>query len=136
MKKLKFKWTVSRGNDTYGYNICSLWVNDRKVSSCNGGGYDMKGTVLGYWMITEFTDKLKKLRANYGSGDNMGGFYGLSFYNEKRSKQQNTWSKDCSIYLDGACGFSSMETILFKIGYRLQFIDKEQNYTIYILENK
>ena len=67
---LIFKWTVSRGRDTYGYNICSLFVDGEKEASCNGGGYDMKGTVLGVWMEFEFQKLIKGLKCNYGSGDN------------------------------------------------------------------
>ena len=33
MKTLKFKYTTSRGRNSYGYNICSLWVDNEKVSS-------------------------------------------------------------------------------------------------------
>lgn len=58
---LEFKWTVSRGRDTYGYNICTLYVDGRKVSRCNGGGYDMKGTCLGTWIAQEFADELRAL---------------------------------------------------------------------------
>jgi hypothetical protein len=39
MKTLKFKYTTSKGRDSYGYNICSLWVDGEKVSSTCGGGY-------------------------------------------------------------------------------------------------
>lgn len=55
---LEFKWTVSRGRDTYGYNICSLYVDGQKVSACNGGGYDMKGTALGNWIARTYADRL------------------------------------------------------------------------------
>jgi hypothetical protein len=61
MKTLEFKWTVSRGRDTYGYNICSLYVDGQKVSACNGGGYDMKGTALGNWIARAYADRLLKL---------------------------------------------------------------------------
>lgn len=59
---LEFKWTVSRGRDTYGYNICTLRVDGQKVSSCNGGGYDMKGTSLGNWAERAFSAELLKLK--------------------------------------------------------------------------
>lgn len=49
-------WTVSRGRETYGYNICtiraysSVWEKTKGVelanASCKGGGYDMAGTSL------------------------------------------------------------------------------------------
>jgi len=122
-KILEFKWTVSRGQDTYGYNICSLYVGGRKVSSCNGGGYDMEGTALGNWIMANFQDKLKKLPSNYGSGDNKEGFYGLGFYNSKTNKLQHRWSKNVKqAYIDGACGLSSVKDILKAIGFNLEYI--------------
>ncbi len=131
---LKFKWSVSRGRDTYGYNICSLWIDRYKVSSCNGGGYDMKGTALGNWMEEEFQPKLRKLPANYGSGDNLKGFYGLSFYNSTTGKRQHRFSKNVvGAHLGGACGFSSMERILNAIGCKLEYVDEGSNYTTYLL---
>lgn len=59
---LQFKWTVSRGRDTDGYNICSLYVEGKKVASCNGGGYDMEGTCLGSWVARRFAERLCKLK--------------------------------------------------------------------------
>ena len=102
MKKvyqLQFKWSVSRGRDTYGYDICSLYVDGIKVSSCNGGGYDMKGTAFGDWLQKEFQTELKKLNPN--------DFYGIRVYDDK-------------LYLDGACGYSSMERIVNALGYSLK----------------
>ena len=63
--KLVFKWGVSRGRNTYGYTICSLWVDDKKVAMCNGGGYDMKGTCLGDWVATKFKKELLTLTIPY-----------------------------------------------------------------------
>lgn len=68
---LEFKWTVSRGRDTYGYNICTLYVNGNRAARCNGGGYDMEGTVLGNWIAATFPDDLRKLTTE---------FYGLTFH--------------------------------------------------------
>lgn len=47
---LEYVWTVSKGRDTYGYNICSLYANGVKVGSCNGGGYDMQGVALANYL--------------------------------------------------------------------------------------
>lgn len=136
-KTLKFKWTVSRGRDTYGYNICSLWIDRVKVSSCNGGGYDMQGTALANWMQEEFQDQLRKLPSNYGSGDNNKGFYGLSFYNSKTKKSQHRFSKNVDrACLQGACGFSSITSILNAIGYELEYITEEKDITVYLLTEK
>lgn len=99
---LEFKWTISRGRDTYGYNICSLYVNGKKVSSCNGGGYDMSGVCISDWMEKEFQDGLKALDAEK--------YYGLRKYDDG----------DDVMYVDGACGFSSMERILEALGWQLE----------------
>ena len=155
-KTLRFKWTVSRGRDTYGYNICSLWIDGQKVSSCNGGGYDMKGTALGDWMALEFKDKLVTLTKE---------FYGLSFHDpnydpskaiiagqtvEEREKEGKSigleryqafhgasskipTDKHIIPLLHGACGFSSMERVLNAIGYKLEYIDGATNYDIHLL---
>lgn len=59
---LEFRWTTSRARDTYGYNVCSLFVNGDRVSRCNGGGYDMKGTALGDFIAKYFADRLCELK--------------------------------------------------------------------------
>lgn len=58
---LEFKWTVSRGRDTAGYTVCTLYADGIKVARCNGGGYDMKGTNLGNWLTSAYADRLLKL---------------------------------------------------------------------------
>ena len=60
---LEFIWTVSRGRETYGYNICSLYSNGVKVSSCNGGGYDMQGVCL-----ANYLNKLNIIHENGACG--------------------------------------------------------------------
>lgn len=86
-KTLEFKWTISRGRDTYGYNICSLYVNGYKVSSCNGGGYDMKGTALGNYIAKAFPDRLLKLNKEY---------YGLTFHDPNYDPGKAVIGKDCT----------------------------------------
>lgn len=49
---LEFKRSTSRGRNTYGYN------NGIKVASTCGGGYDMKGTVLGDYIQQRFQAEL------------------------------------------------------------------------------
>jgi hypothetical protein len=68
---LHIKWTVSRARDSYGYNVCTLYVDGDKAARCNGGGYDMRGTVVGDWIARTFPDKLRQLTKE---------FYGLSFH--------------------------------------------------------
>lgn len=115
---LSFKWSVSKARNTYGYNICTLKINDKKVCQCDGGGYDMNGTCLGIWMENHFKKELLKLKYNKnGESD----FYGLKLYNN-------------ILYLDGACGFSSMENILKELGYTLKCVEYNINLQQYILE--
>ena len=69
--RLHFRWTISRARDTYGYNVCTLLVDDIKVAACNGGGYDMQGTCLGNWLAEAFADRLRKMAKP---------FYGLTWH--------------------------------------------------------
>ncbi len=59
---LEFAWTVSRGRDTYGYNVVTLRADGRKVARCNGGGYDMQGTCLGSFLESAYADRLRALK--------------------------------------------------------------------------
>ena len=99
----QIKWSVSRGMNTYGYNIASMWdmETDKKAHSTCGGGYDMLGSLLGAWITANFQEELKawddkKIEDHYGVF---------------RGKQR--------MYCDGACGLSSMERILNTLGYEL-----------------
>lgn len=153
---LSFKWTVSKGRDTYGYNICTLKADGKKVAQCNGGGYDMKGTCLGNLVAYHFKDELLKFKTE---------FYGLTFHNpnydpgskiiegqtvEEREKEgkslgleryQSFYSASSKLptklhtipLINGACGFSSVEAILKEMGYTLKYIDNEGDNTFYEL---
>lgn len=119
-KLLRFKWTVSKGRDTYGYNIVSLYVDGSKVASCNGGGYDMQGTCLGLYLMREYQDRLMRISDKAGTiamqGDEMGwvhvrqdnGLYGMTLLQPKKLKPH--------VSLDGACGESSMVRIAKEAG--------------------
>ena len=61
--RLEIKWGTSRGRDTYGYTTCALYEDGRKVSACNGGGYDMRGTVVGGWLEARLAPALVRLKA-------------------------------------------------------------------------
>jgi len=143
---LQTRWGVSRARDTYGYNICSLYVNRRKVASCNGGGYDMTGTVVGNWIAQTFP---KKLHAKIKKE-----FYGLSFHDpnydpgkaviegqtvaerEKEGKcvglerYQSFYAASGKLptkthtvpLLDGACGLECIVRVAEAIGLRFQLV--------------
>ena len=80
--KLVFKWGISKGRDTYGYTNCVLWVNEKKVAMCNGGGYDMQGTIFGNWVANNFKEELNELKIpmNKRNDKNIQEYYGLSFH--------------------------------------------------------
>lgn len=143
-KSLHFKWTISRGRDTYGYNICTLLVDGEKVAKTCGGGYDMAGTALGEWITNAFSTQLNGLfmeeiisfkgrpfngeyRSQHKLKDKNGvEFYGASLFQKEEGKIQ--------LYLDGGCGFGSIERIANAIGIKLQWnkeSDKYKNHTFY-----
>jgi hypothetical protein len=153
---LMFKWTVSRARDTYGYNVCTLYVDGKKVAQCDGGGYDMEGTVLGLWVAKRFPDQLREKITT--------SFYGLTFHDpdfdaakaivpdtgqtveamEAAGKSlgleryQAAFSASSPIptrthrvpYLDGACGMECMIQVLKAIGGEYKVIESRKNYLI------
>lgn len=124
-KTLFFKWTTSKARDTYGYNICTLKDSrNNKLASTCGGGYDMKGTCFGDFINTYFYDEIRKL--------NSADFYGLTHYG-KNYKHLRRASKYGTSHVDGGSGFSSMEKILNKIGFKISFIKESTNEIIYTL---
>ena len=128
--KLKFKWTTSKGRFTYGWNICSLYIDGKKVGSVNGGNYDMKGSVFGTWVQSQFKDDLINLDKEYNA---------LKFFDKETKKY--AYSKiSTDIYtlpsIDGACGFESVSRIVEDLGYKITFIDDDKNHQIYVLEFK
>lgn len=125
---LAIKWTVSRGRDTYGYNIVTLTDQDSgKRYSCNGGGYDMTGTVFGQWLMDTHRAELLSIAGraydlrviadpDKASGviENRDGLYGMRSYSY-------TYDSDLDyVHLDGACGLSSMERIAEAIGLTIK----------------
>jgi hypothetical protein len=136
LTKLRFVWTTDQNT---GYNRCSLKdANGQTLNSNAGGGYDMKGTALGNFINTHFNELIKKLPADRGGRLNrvQEGFYGLIHYN-KRGGKKTTFlkrSNDRTVsWVDGGCGFSSMERILNKIGFSMKFTKETKNTVQYVL---
>ena len=119
---LSFKWTVSTGKNTYGYNILRLYINNKRTKyTTNGGGYDMKGTVLAQFIMKEFSQELVK---NINKLKNIYGVR-ISYYPDKILK---------NIYLDGATGISQMEQVLTILGYKLTYKGETTNRSDYLFE--
>lgn len=80
-KTLRIRWGVSVGQDTYGYTTCSLSVDGKRQAACNGGGYDMKGTVIGSWIARTFSKELCALKpADFPESRGQRELYGLTFH--------------------------------------------------------
>lgn len=119
---LRFKYGVSRGQNSYGYRIVSLLVNGKKEYSTCGGGYDMRGTVFGQYLM-KYKDRLEKLPAHYGSLDANIGFYGL--VHSEGMKRVHKATKTSHTFLDGACGMSEMLKIAKTIGLEVEYLEED-----------
>ena len=100
---LALSWSVSRGADTYGYNIARL--DDRETDvryKCMGGGYDMVGTCVGRWLAAVYQDRL------LAAGEAVTGLYG--------ARRVEFRAVPHVIQLDGACGLECMIRIAEAIG--------------------
>lgn len=115
---LVLSWSISKGRDTYGYNICRLDDrNNDKRFRCMGGGYDMIGTVFGQWLQANYQEQLQavKARAHYISDEN-----GTVSNPRTDSLYGMRWTKDNNVSLDGACGIESMIRIAEAIGLEVE----------------
>jgi hypothetical protein len=108
---LAITWVISRGDTTFGYNICRL--DDTQAGKryrCIGGGYDMIGTVVAQWLEDLFQPQLQQLDLSDADGWSSRRHYGA------------IPSKDGTVHLDGGCGIESMRRIAKAIGVELQWV--------------
>lgn len=146
---LEIKWTVSRGYETYGYNICTLIdTSTGKRYRCMGGGYDMRGTVFGDWLADVHQDELTSgplwdrahaiYRKDAPGSDwtretsfNADALYGMASHDEPSSIKADAARgfRRCSIILDGAAGFEAMRKIAEAIGLTIRWanLDRKGN---------
>lgn len=145
IKSLDFKWTESKARDTYGYAICTLFVDGVKMGRCNGGGYDMKGTSFAEWIQNKFQDRLLVLFEKEISSITDSDFRTY----ESDGKTKKYLRKSCKDYygvhlseekgkikviIDGACGFTSVESVARAIGIELKWnpnSDRMKNNDLY-----
>lgn len=115
---LRFRWGVSRGYETAGYNVCSCLIDGEKVGMCKGGGYDMQGTAFSEFLNNAYSQELKKL---YDSGFRE---YGLECYRDR-------------VYVDGGCGLNEMIRIFKALGYSADYKwNKRDGVMYYIYRTK
>ncbi len=123
---LRLSWSVSRGAETYGYNIRRLDDTDTgKRYRCMGGGYDMTGTVLADWFTDRHADRIM---AAVDSGElvphstwseagrlaNDNGAYGLQVILREGEPFRPS--------IDGACGESSVIRIMRAVGFDVRAV--------------
>lgn len=125
-KKALIKWTVSRAQNTYGYNIVTLTDCDTgKKYRTNGGGYDMTGTVFADWIQDIYQAELmgiaKRAHSNYDPArptktkeGPKKSLYGMTAYYNA--------GKLVRVRLDGACGLDSIIRIAEAIGLETERI--------------
>lgn len=149
---LAFRWTTSRAADSYGYNICSLMIDGRKVATTCGGGYDMQGTVLGQWINATFPAQLRALAADrialaeaagtaryYDGGQgaklDVNGhtlyLYGLNVW---KAEGENM---PVEVRCNGGTGLNQMTNVLKALGLKLTSVvrDRRGNTTAYHVTN-
>lgn len=85
--EITIKWGTSRAPDTYGYTTCYLYAEGKRITGCNGGGYDMRGTVIGSWIAKTFQPELHKLKEP---------FYGLTHHDPTYDPGKAVIGKDCT----------------------------------------
>ena len=128
--QLNISWSVSRGQDTYGYNICRLddIRTGKRYRTC-GGGYDMIGSVLGDWLEDRFQEELRALVADLPK-QKYGGTSYMQISEEINPKYYGlTISPDGKVCLDGACGVSSMQQIGRALGLKFQWLGNRKGHT-------
>lgn len=115
MRVLTIKWGVSRGAATQGYTTCSLRENGARKAYCNGGGYDMRGTVFGEWLAANYRERLiaSHVQSMYGAA-----------------------VRDGELHVDGSCGFSCMSDLAEAIGLTVRLVDGGRNLDTIIVTEK
>ena len=99
-----FSYGVSRGRDTYGYNIVTLSSNAGKKFRAMGGGYDMHGQVLGEYV--QFNTNPDRLRAVADADDTL----------------PITITPDGKVIVLGASGLTSVMRLMRALGWEVSAI--------------
>lgn len=96
MKEFAIRWSTSRGQDTYGYTICTV-VGEGLKGRCMGGGYDMLGTSFAHVIMQAYPAYFDGTIQH--SDETIKSFYGM-----RRTSSGG-------FYLDGACGVDCVERV-------------------------
>lgn len=139
---LSIKWSLSRGQDTYGWNLVSLLDTETgKRYRAKGGGYDMLGTVLGKWLENRYQKELLAVSncaaATYDTNTGM-------TYSEKSSWYHygklplSACKMDGMTYevnkrrvdLNGSAGLDAMKEVAHAIRLRIKSISNPRGRTV------
>ena len=111
---LRVVWSISRGRETYGYNICSVRPAETgKTQRCSGGGYDMLGTSVGNWIEDAYQGRLQSIREMAGAVYRDG--HGQYFHDGAHLDGMVNYVGG-SVRIDGACGIEEVLRIARAIG--------------------
>ena len=99
-----FTYGVSRGRDTYGYNIVTLSSNAGKKFRAMGGGYDMHGQVMGEYV--QFNASPDRLRAVADADDTL----------------PITITPDGKVIVLGASGLTNVLRLMRALGWEVRTI--------------
>lgn len=113
-----FNWSISQAYGYEGQNVCTMRINEKKVSGCVGGGYDIESTCLGEWMEEYFKEELHKFSYDHTGKSK---FLGLKFYDNKP-------------HCDGSTGWGCMVVILKALNCWLDCVRNESNKKEYLLK--
>jgi hypothetical protein len=122
---LIIRWSVSRSVDTYGYNVCTVRDLDteKKISSCNGGGYDLENTAICDAICSVYSVELLKAFEGVELKNNPD-FYGFS-----RSSKG-------FVIADGGCGDNVTRKLLEALGLKREGNKINSNCSILRLSDK
>ena len=99
-----FTYGVSRGRDTYGYNMVTLSSTTGKKFRAMGGGYDMHGQVMGEYV--QFNESPDRLRAVADADDTL----------------PITITPDGKVIVLGASGLTSVLRLMRALGWEVSTI--------------
>ena len=122
LERITIKRGVSRGRDTYGYNIVTA-VSNVKSYRCMGGGYDMLGTVMGDWFEAEHQAELVALASSKKMEKNSFGHLSSSDLLGLFVRPNGT------AYIDGAFGIGCVNAIIRACGYEIETCFSKRGWT-------
>lgn len=141
--------------DNYRGGGCSIYANGKIAKGCgaSGCGYDREGSALANFINEYLQEELQLAFAKEFAllenrpfihyGDNHWGRsirpsnpYGVTVQEDLYEYKKKPSITTKEVYMDGACGKSSVERLCDFIGYELQYLSGTKNTTDYLLKKK